>query len=123
MKLRFRDNSVRLRINQREVAALAAGQPLEERIHFPAGNSFAYTLEPSVSSAPEVSFVNGTLRISADQATLHSWAENDAIGLYFDIPGKDASLKIIIEKDLECVNEPLEERDPFAYPRSNGGQC
>jgi hypothetical protein len=123
MKLRLRGNSVRLRVNQREVAALAAGRALSEGVRFPAGNSFIYTLEPSSALAPQVSFRDGIICVRAPDSTLREWAANDSIGLYFDLPGNGSSLKVTIEKDLECVNEPAEERDPYAYPRSNDSHC
>jgi len=123
MKLRLRGNSVRLRLNQREVEALAAGRVLSEGVLFPAGNSFVYTLEPSAASTPAVSFRDGVICIKAPASTLHEWATNDSIGLYFDLPGIGSSLKVTIEKDLECVNESAEERDPYAYPRGNDSQC
>ncbi len=123
MKLRLRGNSVRLRLNQREVEALAAGRVLSEGVLFPAGNSFVYTLEPSSSSTPAASFRDGVICIRAPASTLREWAANDSIGLYFDISGVGSSLKVTIEKDLECANETLEERDPYAYPRSNDNQC
>lgn len=117
MKLRLRGNSVRLRVNQREVAALAAGRALSEGVRFPAGNSFIYTLEPSPASVPQVSFRDGIICVKAPDAVIREWAANDTIGLYFDLPGAASNLKVTIEKDLECVNEPAEERDPHAYPR------
>ncbi|HMJ61523.1 MAG TPA: hypothetical protein VK493_07145 [Bryobacteraceae bacterium] len=123
MKLRFRGNSVRLRLNQREVAALAAGRVLSEGVLFPAGNSFVYTLEPSASPIAAASFRDGVICVKAPASTLREWAENDSIGLYFDLPGIGSSLNVTIEKDLECVNETAEERDPHAYPRSNDGPC
>jgi hypothetical protein len=123
MKLRLRGNSVRLRVNQREVEALAAGRALSEGVRFPAGNSFVYTLEPSTGSTPEISFRDGVIRVAAPGPAIREWASNDSIGLYFDVPGNGSSVKVTIEKDLECVNEPAEERDPYAYPRGNEGPC
>jgi len=123
MKLRLRGNSVRLRVNQREVAALAAGRALSEGVRFPAGNSFIYTLEPFPASAPEASFRDGVICVKVPDSTLRDWATNDSVGLYFDLPGRGSILKITIEKDLECVNEPAEERDPYAYPRIEDSHC
>jgi hypothetical protein len=123
MKLRLRGNSVRLRVNQREVAALAAGRALSEGVRFPAGNSFIYTLEPFPASAPEASFRDGIICVKVPDSTLRDWATDDTIGLYFDLPGRGSILKITIEKDLECVNESVEERDPYAYPRGNDSHC
>jgi hypothetical protein len=41
------------------------------------------------------------------------WKDSDEIGLY----GRAKDLDIAIEKDLECVDAPAGEKDPFAYPR------
>jgi hypothetical protein len=123
MKLRLRGNSVRLRVNQREVEALAAGRALSEGVRFPAGNSFIYTLEPSPVLTPEASFRDGVICVKVPDSMLTDWASNDSIGLYFDLLGRESSLKVTIEKDLECVNEPAEERDPYAYPRGNDSHC
>jgi|SRR6478672_11915878 hypothetical protein len=123
MKLRLRGNSVRLRVNQREVAALGAGRALSEGVRFPAGNSFIYTLEPFPASTPEASFRDGIICVKVPESTLRDWAANDLIGLYFDLPGRESNLKVTIEKDLECVNESAEERDPYAFPRSEDSDC
>ena len=123
MKLRLRGNSVRLRVNQREVAALAAGRVALRRVLFPAGNSFIYTLEPSPASTPEVSFRDGVICVKAPNPRSANGPPMTRSVLYFDLPGRESSLKVTIEKDLECVNETAEERDPYAYPRSNDSQC
>jgi hypothetical protein len=118
MKLRFRKNSLRLRLNRREVEALSAGASLEERVFFPNNGQISYILEASSNASAHATFQNGVIRISAPQTTVSSWAGGDAIGMYFDLPAGAEDLKIAIEKDLECVEGPPEERDPDAFPRS-----
>jgi len=123
MKLRFRKNSLRLRVNQREVADLAAGIALEEEIRFPGQSRFLYVLRASELPGPEASYSRGELRVSAPLQTVNRWASTDEIGIYFELPADGLSLKIAIEKDLECVEGPPEERDPFAFPRPGGTVC
>jgi len=122
MKLRFRGNSLRLRVNQREVQTLAAGIPVNERVIFPGNAGLEYVLVPSSDSAAQVSFDGGTIRVAAPDQRLADWANGQDIGLYFDFPAGSVTLKVAIEKDLECVDGPLEERDPEAFPRS-GKNC
>lgn len=123
MKLRVRKNSLRLRLNRSEVRDLASGNPLVEEIHFPGDACLSYILAPSPDSLPETSFQHGVIRISAPQSLVSEWANGDTVGLYFDLPANGASLGVAIEKDLECVDGPIEERDPDAFPRASAGQC
>jgi hypothetical protein len=117
MKLRFRENSLRLRVNRPEVEELAAGGSLEERIDFPGGTHLAYLLESSPESPAHVSFRDGVIRVSVPDWEVKDWAKTDAIGLYFHVEAGHKPLKVAIEKDLECIEGPREERDPDAFPR------
>ncbi len=123
MKLRFRNNSLRLRVNQREVEGLAAGAILEEEVHFPGDARMTYVLEPSTDALPDASFCQGVIRIAAPQQQVRDWANSDSIGIYFELPANGASLRIAIEKDLECVDGPAEDRDPHAFPRDIRKNC
>ncbi len=122
MKLRFRQNGLRLRVNQREVEHLSAGVPLSEYVHFPGDTQFGYLLESAAVASPQVEFKADTLRVAVPIAEIEAWANTDAVGLYFDLPANGSFLKIAIEKDLECIDGPPEERDPDAYPRT-GKNC
>ncbi|MBV9085122.1 MAG: hypothetical protein JOZ62_20800 [Acidobacteriaceae bacterium] len=123
MKLRFRANTLRLRVNQREVEDLAAGASIEERVSFPDDATIRYVLEPSAGSTPAASFREGTIRVSAPGDQMRDWARSDAVGIYFELPANGTCLKVAIEKDLECVDGPPEERDPEAFPRATGRNC
>lgn len=123
MKLRLRGNNLRLRVNRREVEQLASGEALQERVSFPGGASLSYILETAFDSLPEASFRGGVIRIAAPAATVQPWASSDEVGIYFNLPAGGASLKIALEKDLECIDLPPEERDPDAFPRSAAKSC
>ena len=123
MKLRFRNNSLRLRLNRREAESIAAGSALKEQVSFPEGTTFSYALEATARIQPEASFQQGTIRIAAPSFELKNWAVSSAIGIYFELPVNGSVLKIAIEKDLECVEAAPEERDPDAFPRSACNNC
>ena len=118
MKLRFRANSLRLRVNRREVEALASGQQLRENLRFP-GSELVYTLEPAAQSAARASFEGNTIRVVAPASEVERWSSNDSIGLYFDLETGQEPLRLMIEKDLECVDGPPEEHDPDAFSRGS----
>ena len=113
MKLRFRNNSLRLRLNQREAAALSAGKAIEEHVDFPGGSALAYRLVPADSPDAGAEFSAGVITVSIPAATAKSWEQSDDIGVYY----RAGSLDVAIEKDLECKDGPEAERDPYAYPR------
>jgi hypothetical protein len=123
MKLRFRRNSLRLRLNRREVEQLAAGAALHEEVKFPGDARMEYALHPSSDSRAAATFQGGVIRVHAPHTQVQDWANGEEIGLYFDLPTDSAPLKVAIEKDLECVDGPAEERDPEAYPRVAGTIC
>lgn len=119
MKLRFRQNTLRLRVNRREVEGLTSGAALTECVHFPGNTELAYVLESAASNSPVAEFSGGTIRVAVPATEINTWASTDAIGMYFELPANGRPLKIAIEKDLECVDGPPEEHDPHAYPRKN----
>lgn len=123
MKLRFRNNSLRLRLNRREAEILAAGSALKEQVSFPEGAIFSYVLETAPRAHAEASFQQGVIRIAAPAAALQNWVACRAIGIYFELPANGSLLKIAIEKDLECVDAPPEERDPDAFARADCSNC
>ncbi len=117
MKLRFRDNGLRLRVNRLEVEGLASGAALAEQVHFPGDSTISYVLESSEHSSPQASFLHGVIRVAAPRKLVRDWANSDSVGMYFELPVSGAVLKIAIEKDLECLDGPVNERDPHAFAR------
>lgn len=117
MKLRFKGNSLRLRLNQTEVQKLAAGTSLQEAVDFPGGSSLNYILENGNGQAA-ASFTNGVIRVGAPADAVEHWASSEEIGMYFDLAASGRRMRIAIEKDLECTDGPVEDRDPDAFPRA-----
>ena len=123
MKLRFRGNSLRLRVNQREVKTLADGGRLVETVSFPSANDLSYRLETVDQPTALASFHHNAISIAVPAAEVRRWAADDSIGLYYDLPTAAEPLRIMIEKDLECVEGPVDERDPEAFARTIPKVC
>ena len=113
MKLRVRKNSLRLRLNSQDVAALTQALLLEDQVNFPGNSALIYRLVPTADSRLDAAFSNGIITVSIPLAKIRDWAPGEEIGLYFKIENLD----IAIEKDLECTTASTEESDPYAYPR------
>jgi hypothetical protein len=117
MKLCIHGNSLRLRLNQSEVAQFSKTGFVEDSIQFAPGASFAYALE-SLSSlrAPQALYANGWLRIQVPGADATDWVRSDRVGIAGDQALESGkSLAILIEKDFQCVHGD-QARDPNAYP-------
>jgi uncharacterized protein DUF7009 len=117
MKLRFRKNSLRLRLNRNEVRALAEDKSLRENVVFPGGGLFSYQLSAAKIASASAAFSDGIIRVALPADGIRKWSSSDEIGLYYKLNTAAGPLDIAVEKDLECVDAPDEERDPFAYPR------
>ena len=121
MKLRFTPNSVRLRLNQTEVAEFATSGKLAERIEFPGAipNALVYSLRfAGNAETGSARLENGEFTVAVPMAAAKAWASTPKeVGLYYNHElGGGKSLRIAVEKDFQCVDGPPQERDPAAYP-------
>src|ERR1700733_24099 len=117
MKLGIHGNSLRLRLNQSEVAQFSKTGFVEDSVQFAPGTSFAYALESISSlSAPQAIYANGFLRIQVPRADGTDWACSDRVGISGDQPVEPGKrLSILIEKDFQCVPGD-QDTDAFPHP-------
>lgn len=123
MKLRLRENSIRLRLLQTEVAQLRETGNVSERIVFgtnPAQN-LVYSLRVS-EDANELSaqMINNQIEVFLPLNMAENWADTNEVGLYGEQKiGDLTNLKIIIEKDFVCVERPADadNKDAFPHPK------
>lgn len=115
MKVRMQGNSLRLRLNQSEVAQFSKTGFVEDRTEFAPGISLAYSLETSSSlSAPQASFQDHWLRVELPVAVAKEWYTTDQVGISGDQTVENGkALSILIEKDFQCVHSAP---DPEAFP-------
>ncbi len=123
MKLRLRENSIRLRLLQSEVAHLRETGNVSEQIVFgtnPAEN-LVYSLRVS-ADANEISaqMMKNQIEIFLPLDMAENWADTNEVGLYAEQQiGDLMTLKIIVEKDFVCVDRPADEdnKDAFPHPK------
>jgi hypothetical protein len=115
MKLRIQGNSLRLGLNQSEVAQFSKTGFVEDSVQFAPGASFAYALESMSSlSAPQALYANGWLRIQVPGVEATQWVTSDRVDITGEQPiASGKHLSILIEKDFQCLHGD-EARDPDA---------
>ncbi|MEO0615863.1 MAG: hypothetical protein AAFY69_06975 [Pseudomonadota bacterium] len=121
MKLRIRDDSLRLRLGQTEVSQIALGEAVEGRMHLPGGNAFRYRLEGVSDAAPDVVCDGSGLTVRVAAEALGDWARNDTVSLALQY----ASLDVLIEKDFACltVRDGDDDADSFPHPEAGSADC
>jgi hypothetical protein len=114
MKLRMHRNSVRLRLNQTDMAQFSKTGYVEESIEFVPGTSLSYVLESaSAIASPQANYKNGELRVQIPTRQGMEWAMGEGVGISGEQSlGAGKSLSILIEKDFQCAHG---EKDPKAY--------
>jgi hypothetical protein len=120
VKLRVRDNSIRLRLTQTEVSKLDANGRVCARICFPNGTTLEYALESSTAvSAPATNFTDGALTVCLPAPAVRAWASSDQVSIASDQELADGGcLQILVEKDFACLapRPGEDESDMFPHP-------
>jgi len=116
MKLRIRENTVRMRLKRGEVDRLASGESIVEQTCFP-DSVLTYRLAISDDGKVSASFADGKLTICLPEPEVTKWAETDQVS----IVAEQAPLSMLIEKDFTCLapghHRPCEDDvDTFRHP-------
>lgn len=123
MKLRLRENSIRLRLLQSEMAQLRELGSVSEKIRFAPQQTLNYSINIS-DEAKEItaSLENGEVKVKVPKLKAVEWIETEQIGIENEqIINDNLSLKIILEKDFSCPERPLDvdNADAFPNPKSS----
>lgn len=124
LKLRIRDNSIRLRLEASEVSALAEAGVVESTTVFPGGRELVYAVESSPANvvlSAHLSETRITLRLP--ETSVLAWANSDQVGLRGEqsIDGGGV-LTLLVEKDFRCLapRPDEDESDLYPNPRASG---
>lgn len=122
MKLRIKDNTLRLRLGQSEVDQLIQQGRIraEMPLPYPRSQSLIYELAMGEGSTIEVAFSGMKLIIRVPKDQVFEWIETDRVGISSSIDaGDDKSLHITIEKDFQCLIAREGEDDSDSFPNPN----
>lgn len=120
MKIRIRDNSIRLRLSRPEVEHVAAGHPVQGLTVFPAGSTFVYRLVPAPVEAVEAERTLDGIVVRLPGSWAQGWNDDDRTGfrakLSIERPGDpEATLDVRIEKDFHCMKPRRDGEDDGTY--------
>lgn len=127
MKLRIRDNSLRLRLTRVEVASLRDEGLVSARTGFPGGHDFRYVIESSPASvSPGAFFSERVVTVRLPETTVLAWANSEQVSIDGEQLLDDGDkLAILVEKDFACLapREGEDEVDTYPHPNANATQC
>ena len=116
MKLRFHGDSLRLRLSRAEMARLAETGRVEDALTFASGRTLGYSLEtgPALTAA----FDGERISIMVPSVAAKHWMESDEVG----IEGSSGLLKVLVEKDFQCLHSGEEDADAFPNPMADNSR-
>lgn len=125
MKLRVKGSSLRLRLTQGEVQRLEREGQVAEEVHFGGGAKLTYRLRTDMGSSNiSASYGNNVIDILIPKQAALSWSHTDQVTLSGSEPVTDGELRIVIEKDWNCLAPRSEEdeSDNFPHPQMGSGK-
>ena len=126
MKLRIRDNSVRLRLTRGEVETLRSEGIVSARTEFPGGRDFQYVLESSPASVSPGAFLSDSIMtVRLPESTVLAWAATEQVSIEGEQLLNDGEkTTILVEKDFVCLapREGEDESDMFPHPQADSDE-
>ena len=124
MKLRIRDNSVRLRLTQGEVDTLRDTGMVSARTAFPGGREFRYEVESSPASVnPGALLSGGKITVRLPESSVRAWANSDQVSISGEQQHKNGDkLTILVEKDFRCLAPRAGEDESDMYPHPSAAE-
>ena len=126
MKLRIRDNSVRLRLTQTETETLNTQGVVTARTRFPGGRSLEYAdVSSPASVTPAVHFSENRLTVRLPETIVLAWATSEQVSMQGEQRLEDGDIvSILVEKDFRCLapREGEDESDMFTHPQEDSAK-
>ena len=126
MKLRIKGSSLRLRLTQGEVQRLQSEGEVAEEVQFGGGARLTYRLRTDLES-PAITAVYGdnVIDIRVPQRAARTWADTEQVTLSHSEPVSGGELRVVIEKDWNCLAPRSEEdeSDNFPHPETGSGKA
>ena len=120
MKLRIKGDSIRVRLDRRDLDRLVEDGRVEDALHFGPGVAFSYVVEagPAPGGRPQASYGGDRITIRIDPADASAWRASDRVGFDHRQPIEGGEVRVLLEKDFACLDRPAgdEEDDAHAFP-------
>ncbi len=118
MKLRLRENSIRLRLLHGEIVRLRESGKISENIRFNESRTLTYTLVIS-KETKEISarFEASEIVVAIPFEAARNWMETNLVNLEYEQKiGENSTLKILLEKDFACSEKIFDQDNADVFP-------
>jgi hypothetical protein len=122
VKLRIKGDSLRLRLTQGEMRALAEQGAVEDRVAFPGGAALRYRLRTDNNTDTiSASYGSNLIEIIVPGPLAERWCGTDLVTLSASQATASGELRVVLEKDWACLapREGEDESDNFPHPDSS----
>ena len=127
MKIRIKDNSIRLRLTRGEVDTIRDTGEVIASTGFPGGRKFSYALESSPASvSPAAYYSDNEIRVRLPETVVLAWTSTEQVSITGEqILDDGEELSILVEKDFACLapRPGEDESDMFANPDADSAEC
>lgn len=113
MKIRIKDNTVRFRLTQSEVAKLGEDGIISSFTEF-VDRPFIYAIERTEEAELSAAFIENRMVLKMPETMINEWISTDRVGF----EGQTGKIKLLIEKDFVCIDNTLEDQSDN-YPNPN----
>ncbi|GEP94075.1 DUF7009 family protein [Chitinophaga cymbidii] len=122
MKIRIRGNSIRYRLDKKDIDVLNEHGKVEEHTWIGAHNLHFCIRSRGNIVQPAIKLEGSGVHLSVPSPVIEKWAGTEEVGFDFDILNPDGSaLKILVEKDFKCLTV-RDEDDSAAFENPNAGK-
>lgn len=117
MKIRIKNNSVRLRLSKSEVDYFGENNIIEEHTNFGI-TSLTYALSTTDKSEMYASFSDNKITMFLPLATAKEWVKGQKVGFDANMDiGGGKKLYLLLEKDFKCLdNSDEDQSDNYDNP-------
>ncbi len=115
MKLRILENSIRIRVTQAELSRVVTEGLVRQQVDFGSGAPLVYELRCVADGETRARFREGCVSVRVPRAAVEQWTRPEEVSIRGRqaLPG-GASLKILVEKDFQCL-VPREGEDQSVF--------
>ncbi|TRX50649.1 hypothetical protein FNH22_25340 [Fulvivirga sp. M361] len=120
MKLRIKENTVRLRLTRTEVAHFGKEGMIKESICFGAEPAHHFNYEIRIeenASTLDITYQDQTICVSVPGTIAERWVKTDEVGFEQEVDTGGVQIHVLVEKDFQCLHrDNAEEPDNYSHP-------
>ncbi len=120
MKLRLKQNTIRIRLARDEVEALMLNGSARSQTRFAIQQCLKYHINLTNSDLPTIAFSDQTIVVSLPMEQLGDWHNNELVGFSWNISLEgDEQVSLLVEKDFQCLTARSGEDESNLYENPN----